>query len=172
MLIMIKYIITGRSDETIDDALAHAMVQVADIMSEDHDVNISIMELTQIPRRGFKAVLDVQLIPIINDTDAKGLQKAELELQMDPEIGHIHERTYHDARKKQTASLKQSIYDHFACRTGSGVNLYIPPHLLINLNDAILLNHTIEKAFYSATHPPALKAKPHPQLRPPGEQPD
>ena len=137
---MLKFIVEGYSTESMEEALADAMVKAAAHMSDSHDVNISILELAMVPGRGYKAVLEITIVPMTNrQTFDQVAQDVEYERQ--------HDLEFRKMRENESMRLKKMIADHFALTMG---NLCpdIPDFYVDYLNDSALLNNILEKDFF------------------------
>ena len=143
---MFKFIVEGYSDESPEGALADAMGKATAYMSESHDVNIAIVELSVSSEGRHKAVLEITIVPMSN--------RHTLHREgSDVELKHILAHEYHARRKYDEAHMKQMVSDHFAMTMG---NLCpdIPDFYVAHLNSADLLNGLIEKQFLHAAHHP------------------
>lgn len=109
---MLKFIVEGYSDDSAEAALADAMAQAAAHMSEHHDVNISIIELSFMPETGHRAVLEVTIVPV---SHRKTLHRENA----DVELKHILDGEYKVRRKYDAERLKHMICDHFALTLGN-----------------------------------------------------
>lgn len=142
---MLKFIVEGFSQDSVEGALADAMAKAAAHMSENHDVNIAILELAELPGRGYRAVLEITVVPM---SHRKTLHREAADM----ELKHLQEHDYRARRKHDEEHLKQMVLDHFALTIG---NLCpdIPDFYTAHLNDAMLLNKLIEKEFLHAARP-------------------
>lgn len=139
-----RAILEGFSDTSPAAALSDALEKAAFYFSEQHDISITLQKLTELPQGGHRAIIEVHVTPMTFRHHLH-LQAPDVELKL------IHD---HDYTLEKTASeehIKHLIFDHFATTTG-GRQAEIPDYFLININDALLLNHLIEKEFFKAGH--------------------
>ena len=137
---MLKYRIEGFSTVSMDDALAQAMTKAAAFASQDHDMHIAVLELTELPDRGFKAVVEVTIIPI---TFRETLHREAA----DVELKRINDEDYRARKKFDETHVKKEVEAHFL-RT-SGMAPYVPDVFLAHMDDSQLKNFLIEKQFYN-----------------------
>ncbi len=143
---MLKYKIEGYSEVSMDDALAQAMAKAGAFASEGHDLHVAILELVVLPGRGFKAVVEVTIVPItLRDTLHREAQDVELK--------RISNEHYRADRKREDIMKRAMVSDHFL-RT-YGISPDIPDVFLAHLDDSQLKNFLIEKQFYKMFQQPA-----------------
>jgi hypothetical protein len=135
---MLKYRIEGFSTISMDDALGEAMTKAAAFASQDHDMHVAVLELTVLPGRGFKAVVEVTIIPI-TFRETLHREAADVELKRINDEGHR-------ARRKFGDELGKDVAGHFLRVFGSMPD--IPNVYLVNLTESQIKNYFIEKIFY------------------------
>lgn len=143
---MFKFIVEGYSGDSAEAALADAMGQAAAYMSEQHDVNISILEISFAPETGHKAVLEITIVPMT--------RRATLHREnADVELKHILDAEYRARRKHDAEHLKHMVSDHFALTLGN-LTPEIPDFYTAHLTDATLRNNVLEKEFLRCAKSP------------------
>jgi hypothetical protein len=123
----------------VDDALGQAMTKAAAFASQDHDMHVAILELTVLPGRGFKAVVEVTIIPI---TFRETLHREAA----DVELKRINDEDYRARKKFGEEHLKDEVGSHFLRVFGATPD--IPNVYLVNLTDSQIKNYFIEKNLY------------------------
>lgn len=141
---MQKIRIEGYSKESMEAALADAREKASVYISEQFDVSIQLLELTLMPGRGYKAVLEVTIIPMGEKDRFKVKPR-------DVDVRDTKTRNSRASDKAHEKNLKQLISDHFAYTVGDFLP-DIPDYILSDMNQIRLLNYEIEKAFFKATH--------------------
>lgn len=143
---MLKYKIEGYSQVSMDDALAQAMAKAGAFASEGHDLHVAILELVVLPGRGYKAVVEVTIVPItLRET-------LHLEAQ-DVELKRLSNESYRADRKREDLMKRAMVSDHFLRVYGTSPD--IPDVFLAHLDDSQLKNFLIEKQFYKLFQQPA-----------------
>jgi len=123
----------------MDDALAQAMAKAGAFASEGHDLHVAILELVVLPGRGYKAVVEVTIVPItLRET-------LHLEAQ-DVELKRISAEHYRADRKRESLMKRAMVSDHFL--RVYGISPDIPDVFLAQLDESQLKNFLIEKQFY------------------------
>lgn len=141
---MIKVIVEGYSENSEDQALADAMAKAARYLSSDHDVSIAILELAQLPGRGFKAVLEITITPMTRK-DTLHREGQDLELQ------RLYNADYKARKKYAEQHWKREMANQFVRTMGTNCP-DIPDFLAVTIDEAGLLNRRIEKEFFYASH--------------------
>jgi len=149
---MKKFIVEGRSETSMEEALADAMSKASVHMAEGRDVNISVLELGMVPGRGFRAVLEVTVVPMGDGRGAKPLAQ-------DVELKRMRDRRFPDQLRYEAQHIKQMVQDHFATTVG-GDAPEVSDYFLKDLNEAGLLNQIIEKEFLHAVKGRGVHATP------------
>lgn len=137
-----RVLVEGFSSDDAASAFSDALAKAAHYFSEQHDVSVSLQKLTEIPKGGYHAVMEVHMTPVVLK-DRFDIVDADVELK------RIHDHSYAHDRKDEAAALKHLVFDHFTSKSG-GVQL--PDHFLINIQDAHLLEYMIEKQFFEVGH--------------------
>lgn len=109
---MLTQIVEAQSADSMADAVAQAMVKASVFISENSDLRISVLELSAIRKGGYKAVLEVALIPL-TQFDGRG-KKSD-----DVEPAHLAEVAVQEKRKREVVDLKTRIIDQFRRRKSS-----------------------------------------------------
>jgi hypothetical protein len=136
---MLKYRIEAFSTVSMDDALGQAMTRAAALASQDHDTHIAVLELAELPDRGFKAVVEVTIIPI---TFRETLHREAA----DVELKRINDEDYRARKKFGEEHLQEEVDSHFLRVFGATPG--IPCVYLVNLTDSQIKNYFIEKNLY------------------------
>lgn len=139
-----RAVIEGFSDKSSAAALSEALEKAAFYFSEQHDISITLQKLMELPQGGHRAVIEVHITPMTFRHHLH-LQAPDVELKL------IHDHDYSNEKKISDEHIKHLIFDHFATTSG-GRQAEIPDYFLININDALLMNHLIEKEFFKAGH--------------------
>lgn len=142
---MLKFTVEGFSKDSIEAALADALAKSEAYFSEEHDVTISILELAILPGRGYKAVLEVTVVPL---TERDRLKPAARDVQ---EMRN-HKYEYTHQRKEEKRRQHDMVLNHFA-RTMGTVSLDIPANFAGMMERAIMLNDTLEKGYFNKRKP-------------------
>jgi hypothetical protein len=137
-----RSIVEGYSETSGQDALAQAMEKASHFFSEDHDVSITLQQLIALPKGGHRAVMVVHVVPMT-------LKYKPHIKSADVEKKRQHARVFYADKKFEAEHLRKVVYDHFAERSG-GVLPPIPEFVLIEMNEANILNHMLEKQFLAA----------------------
>ncbi len=154
-----RAVIEGFSDTSPAAALSEALGKAAFYFSEQHDISITLQKLTELPQGGHRATIEVRITPMTFRHHLH-LQAPDVELKL------IHDHNYSLEKKASEEHIKHLIFDHFATTTG-GRQAEIPDYFLININDALLMNHLIEKEFFKAGHLDGVKdPDPEPDPKP------
>lgn len=156
---MKKFIVEGRSENSMEEALADAMSKASVHMVEGRDVNIAVLELGMIPGRGYKAVLEVTVVPMGDGRGAKPVEQ-------DVELKRMRDRRFPEQLRYEAQHVKQMVQDHFATTVGGDVP-EVPDYYLKDLNESGLLNQIIEKEFLHAAQEQGV----HKKLSPPERKP-
>lgn len=141
---MLKYKVEGHSQVSMDDALAQAMAKAGAFASEGHDLHVAVLELVVLPGRGYKAVVEVTIVPIT-------LRETLQHESQDEELKRISNEHYRADRKRESLMKKAMVSDHFL-RT-YGMSPDIPDVFLAQLDESQLKNFLIEKQFYKMFQP-------------------
>jgi hypothetical protein len=136
---MLKYRIEGFSKESMEDAVGDAMAKAAAFASEGHDLHVAILEMTVLPGRGYKAVVEVTIIPIT-------LRETLHREAADVELKRINEQDYAARKKFGEKHLQEQIASHFLSVFGTSPD--IPNFYLANLTESQIKNFFIEKNLY------------------------
>ena len=139
-----RVVVEGFSAESVNGAFQDAMNKVMHYFSEQNDVSITVLELLELPKKGYKAVLEVHITPFTETHKATPVGQ-------DEEILKINEADYQKRKKHAEGHLDELVLEHFIVSTGT-VPAHIPDYVLINIHDADLLNMMIEKDFFKASH--------------------
>lgn len=153
-----RAILEGFSDESPAAALSEALDKAAFYFSEQHDISITLQKLTQLPQGGHRAIVEVHITPVTFRHHLH-VEAPDVELKL------IHDHDYDSRKKMAEEHIKHLVFDHFATTNG-GRQAQIPDYFLININDAYLMNHLIEKEFFNAGHHNNIK-DPEPEPTPP-----
>jgi hypothetical protein len=143
---MLKYKIEGYSEVSTDDALAQAMAKAGGFASEGHDLHVAILELVVLPGRGYKAVVEVTIVPIT-------LRETLHRESQDEELKRISVEHYRADRKREDLMKRAMVSDHFLRVYGTSPD--IPDVFLAQLDDSQLKNFLIEKQFNKMFQQPA-----------------
>lgn len=154
-----RVLIEGYSDESTEKALSSALEKASRYFSEQHDVSITLQQLTKLPKGGHRATLEIHVTPLTLK-DTAHIQGSDVELK------RIRARDFVLKRRLEQEHMRHLVYDHFAAITG-GEQRYIPDYFLINVTDASLMNMMVENDFFAAGHPKLAPSKNSPQLSPP-----
>lgn len=154
-----RVLIEGYSDESSEKALSSALEKASRYFSEQHDVSITLQQLTKLPKGGHRATLEIHVTPLTLK-DTAHIQGNDVELK------RIRARDFVLKRRLEREHMRHLVYDHFAAITG-GEQRYIPDYFLINVTDASLMNMMVENDFFAAGHPKVSPSKNAPQLPPP-----
>lgn len=154
-----RVLIEGYSDESSEKALSSALEKASRYFSEQHDVSITLQQLTKLPKGGHRATLEIHVTPLTLK-DTAHIQGSDVELK------RIRARDFVLKRRLEREHMRHLVYDHFAAITG-GEQRYIPDYFLINVTDASLMNMMVENDFFAAGHPKVAPSKSSPQLSPP-----
>ncbi|MBI4030906.1 MAG: hypothetical protein HY370_04465 [Proteobacteria bacterium] len=155
---MKKFIVEGRSENSMEEALADAMSRASVHMAEGRDVNIAVLELGMAPGRGYKAVLEVTVVPM---GDGRGSKPVE----QDVELKRMRDRRFPEQLRYEAQHVKQMVQDHFTTIAGDAPE--VSDYYLKDLNEAGLLNQIIEKEFLHATQGRGVHEKTGPSGRKP-----
>jgi hypothetical protein len=136
---MLKYKIEGYSTASMEDALGQAMTKAAAFCSEDHDMHVAVLELTVLPGRGFKALVEVTIIPI-SFRETLHREAADIELK------RLKDEDYRARKKFGEEHLGKEVDSHFLRVFGATPD--IPNVYLVNLTDSQIKNYFIEKNLY------------------------
>lgn len=150
-----RTIVEGFSENSLAEALSEALDKAAKFFNDQEDVAIILEQLIELPHGGYRATLEVRVVPLN--------MKHKLHVQgADVQYKRIHDHDYHAQRKFEEGHIRHLVFDHFAANN-CGSMVPIPEYFLINVNDAYLLNHAIEKAFLKAGHTLKLEDMQGPQ---------
>ena len=141
---MQKIRIEGFSKESMNAALADAMAKASTYLSETFDVSIRLLELGTLPGRGYKAVLEITILPM---GEGGGLR-------ISPKIVKPEEhpeKEFKEQKARREKHLKQLIQDHFAYKVYNFLP-DTPDYYLSDIDHIRVLNYEFEKAFFKATH--------------------
>lgn len=146
-----RTVLEGYSDHSAAEALSRALEKAACLFSEYHDISVTLQGLNALPHGGHRAVVEVHISPLT-------LRHRPHVQGPDVELKRIHDHEYDLNRHYEEEHIKHLVFDHIVSTTG-GRQLDVPNYFLININDAYLLNHLIEKEFFKAGHNKPLLAE-------------
>lgn len=158
---MMKFVVEGHSPDSAEGAIGDAMAKAAAYVSSEHDVHLALNEVTMMPGRGWKAVVEVTIIPLSSrDTLHK--------LAQDVELRHELERDFRKARRFEEQRWRNEIASY--CSRMISHNADIPGYFMAAFNEADLLNKRLEKEFFrvAKTQPPIVPDIPFVEERVPG----
>lgn len=141
---MLKVVITEYSPDSLDDALARAMAKAARYLNVEHDVTISVAELAEVPGRGFRATVEVTVVPVSQKKRPKVTPE-------DVEREREHDRLFRKMRKHEERHPGEVVHEHFVEAMGNWFP-EIPDYYVSQATDAVLANKDIEKRFFRAAH--------------------
>jgi hypothetical protein len=156
-----RVLIEGYSDESAEKALSSALEKASRYFSEQHDVNITLQQLTKLPKGGHRATLEIYVTPLTLK-DTAHIQGNDVALK------RLKTRDFVLKRKLEREHMRHLVYDHFAAITG-GAQRHIPDYFLINVTDASLMNMMMENDFFAAGHPKLSAPKASSQPSPPNQ---
>lgn len=139
-----RTVLEGYSDISAADAMSQALVKASGLFSEHHDISVTLQGLISLPEGGHRAVVEVHISPLT-------LRHHPHVQGPDVELKRIHDHEYDQNKKYEEEHLQHLVFDHVVSTTG-GCPPEVPNYFLININDAYLLNHLIEKEFVRASH--------------------
>lgn len=137
-----RILVEGFSDESAAQALVDALDKATHYYSELVDVSISLRQLNELREGGHRATLELHITPLNlkNRAHIEGLDVENLRFRQSEFQNQL------DYEAKET---RHRVFDHFVPVIGARASL-IPDYLLINVNDAYLMNYMIEKDFFKA----------------------
>lgn len=133
-----RVVVEGYSENNSNDAFSDALEKVTPYFSEHHDVSITVLGMSALPKGGYRATLEVHVSPI----------KSKLSDDMESpegELKRIHDSNSPDFQSREELYLQHLAHNHFL--THSGYLSYIPDHFLIHVHDANALDMMIEEQF-------------------------
>ncbi len=141
---MLKIVITEYSRESTDDALGKAMAKASRYLSGDQDVHVSVKELAEIPGQGFRATVEVTIVPI----SLRNRLKVE---SREAEEKREREAEYRKQLEKLEKHPRELVLSHFLEAMGNWCP-EIPDFMITDINDATILREDIEHTFLHAAH--------------------
>lgn len=141
---MLKVIITEYSRDSLEDALARAMAKASRYLNAEHDVTVSVTELAEVPGRGFRATVEVTVVPVSQKKHPKVTPE-------DVEREREHDRLFRKMRKHEEQHPGDVVHEHFTEVMGNWFP-EIPDYYVSLATDAVLANKDIEKRFFHAAH--------------------
>ncbi len=133
-----RVVVEGYSENNVNDAFSEALEKVTPYFSEHHDVSITVLGMSSLPKGGYRATLEVHVSPL----------KSKLSDDMESpeeELKRIKETTASDVQSREALYMQDLVHNHFL--THSGYLSYIPDNFLIHVHDANTLNMMIEQQF-------------------------
>lgn len=137
-----RILIEGFSDESASKALVDALSKATKYYSELVDISITLRQLSELREGGHRATLELHLTPL----NLKN--RAHIE-SLDVEDLKFRNKEFHSQVLQEEGETRHRVFDHFVPVIGARASM-IPDYLLINVNDAYLMNYMIEKDFFKA----------------------
>lgn len=136
-----RVLVEGFSDRTSSDALSQALEKAKFYFTENHDVSLNLQGLTALPDGGHRATLEILLTPFS--------RRPRTQVQsLEAEARQFRARNFKALRTREANEAKHLIYDHFAAINGA--TLAMPEYMMINVNDASVMNMMLEQRFFKA----------------------
>lgn len=137
-----RILIEGFSDESASQALVDALSKATRYYTELVDVSITLRQLSELREGGHRATLELHITPLNlkNRAHIEGL---------DVEDRKFRNEEFHNQIVHEENETRHRVFDHFVPVIGARASM-IPDYLLINVNDAYLMNYMIEKDFFKA----------------------
>jgi hypothetical protein len=115
---MQKYIVEGTSPVSMAEAAAQAMAKASVHLSENHDIKISVLEMSALKGRGYKVVLEITVIPL-GQRETVGSDGRNPEHVTGQAAAAAKDR---ERREEPEKSIKKRIVDHFRRRRGGYID--------------------------------------------------
>ncbi len=140
-----RILVEGYSEKSVEEAFANALEKAGHYFSEEHDVSITLQQLLELPNGGHRATMEIHLTPF-------ALKLKPHVKTNDIELKRFHQKDFDDLRKREYEMKRHLVYDHFAGINGALAASRIPEYMMIEVNDANLMNYMLEKEFFKAGH--------------------
>lgn len=138
-----RIILEGYSEDSMQEAFSNALEKAYCYFSALHDVSVTVLELTHIRSGGHRATIELHITPMTFNQRNK-------QASADVEQKHRKEKSDKSFREMHAERVKHLLHDHFMqMQEPSGA---LPDYLLVNVNDAELLNFMTEHDFFHAAH--------------------
>ena len=138
-----RVILEGHSEKSESEALSVALDKAAKYFSEDHDISITIQQLTELPNGGHRATVEVHITPL-SFRDKPHVKGLDIELKRGRKIA------FANSKHREEHELQYLIFDHFSALTKAKTIGHTPASYVINVNDAKLMHYMLEKQFLRA----------------------
>lgn len=138
-----RTIVEGFSEDTIEEAFRNALDKVASYFSSKHEVSTTVLGLVHLPKGGHRAVLEVHI-------STMSMREEEHVASPDVQKKRMAELEYTEDLNKRRKRAEKLIFDHFL--EIANIQVYVPDHFKVRVNDAEIMNMMIEKEFFGAAH--------------------
>ena len=140
-----RILVEGYSEKTAEEAFANALEKAGHFFSDEFDVSITLQQLIELPNGGHRATMEIHLTPF-------ALKLKPHVKTNDIELKRFHQKDFDDLRRREYEMKRHLVYDHFAAINGALAASRIPEYMMIEVNDANLMNYMLEKEFFKAGH--------------------
>jgi flavin-binding protein dodecin len=135
-----RIILEGYSENSMEEAFSNALEKAYDYFSALYDVNVTVLELTHIRSGGHRATIELNITLMTMKSRNKKVG-ADVERKRSKDK---HDKNYKKIREVRVEHL---LHDHFVTQLQEP---NIPDYLLVNVQNAQLLNFMAEHDFFHA----------------------